>query len=119
MSVQNLIAGDAFYRNRTARFPLELREPDGTAMDLTDLELKFGISLPGTPGAPLITKTELDGITVQDAAAGRCLVVVPDTAMTMDPGIYLWEIMAIWANSQKYTYGSGTFRLLPSIDLTS
>lgn len=119
MSIQNLIAGDAFYRNRTARFPFELREPNGTAMDLTDLEIKFGISLPGSPGSPIVTKTESDGITIQDAANGRCLVIVPDTEMTMDAGNYAWEIMAVWPNTQKYTYGSGTFRLLPSIDLTS
>lgn len=119
MSIQNLIAQDPFYRNRTARFPFELREPTGSPMDLTNLELKFGISTPGAPTAPIVTKTESDGITIQDATGGRCLVTVPDTEMTMDPGTYLWEIMAIWPNTQKYTYGSGTFRLLPSIDLTS
>jgi len=120
MSIQNLIAGDAFYRNRTARFPFELREPDGSVMDLTGLGLKFGISLPGSPNSPIVTKTESDGIEVQDATNGRCLVTIPDTEMTMDaPGTYAWEIMAIWPNTEKYTYGSGTFRLLPSIDLTS
>ncbi len=88
-------------------------------MNLTDLELKFGISLPGSPSEPVVTKTELDGITIEDASAGRCLVTIPDTEMTMDAGTYAWEIMAIWPNTQKYTYGSGTFRLLASIDLTS
>jgi hypothetical protein len=119
MSKQDLISGDAFYRKRTARFPFELKEPGGDPMDLTDLELKFGISLPGEPNSPLVVKTDIDGIEIEDANLGRCLVTVPDTEMTMDPGTYQWEIMAIWPNTQKYTYGSGTFRLLPSIDLTS
>jgi hypothetical protein len=119
MSIQNLISGDPFYRNRTAQFPLELRDPDGASSDLTGVELKFGICLPGSPNSPLVSKTEEDGITVEDAEAGRCLVIVPDSEMTMDPGTYQWEIMAIWPDTQKYTYGSGTFRLLPSIDLTS
>ena len=119
MSIQNLTAGDAFYRNRTARFPFELREPNGEAMDLTNLELRFGISTPGEQNAPLVTKTDADGITVQDAENGRCLVIVPDSEMDMDAGVYQWEIMAIWPNTQKYTYGSGTFRLLPSMGLTS
>lgn len=119
MSIQNLVSQDAFYRNRTAKFPFELREPTGEAVDLTNLELKFGISPPASPGDPVLSKTESDGIEVQDAATGRCLVTVPATEMTMDAGIYLWEIMAIWPNTERYTYGSGTFRLLPSIDLTS
>lgn len=119
MSTQNLISGDAFYRNRTALFPFELKEPSGAPMDLTGLEIKFGISLPGSPTSPIVTKSDVDGIEIEDANLGRCLVTVPDTEMTMDPGNYAWEIMAIWPNTQKYTYGSGTFRLLASIDLTS
>jgi hypothetical protein len=102
------------YQGDTARLDFEAQEPDGSVRDLTDCEIRWAYSDPADLGTPLLEKTQEDGITILEAAAGRCAVTI-DAGELDTPGTYVHELELTLPSGLTYTYAQGPLIIKPTV----
>ena len=72
------------------------------------------MSDPDELDTPILEKTEGAGITITDAAAGRCYVSI--AAGDLDtPGTFIHELEGAHTSGASYTYGQGTLIVRPTV----
>lgn len=102
------------YQGDSDRLEFRLLDSNGAPEDLTNVTLKWGLSDPDEIDTPILEKTEGSGITVTDAAEGRCYVTI--SAGDLDtPGTYTHELEGAHASGATYTYGQGTLIVRPTV----
>lgn len=106
-----MVAGDY----RKLQFTLTDADNGGAALNLTTLDVTFAMAA-DVRGAPDVTKTEGDGITITDAAGGLCEVelLTADTS-SLAPGRYYWELEVTDASSQSTVVATGAFKVAQNI----
>jgi len=110
MTVANLgtmYAGDTLVVNFT------VQQPTRQAQDLTDCTIRWAVARDRCSG-PVLTKTVGSGITVLNAAQGRCQAKISKGELT-EPGQYLHELEVTLPNGDSYTYATGPLVVRPAI----
>ena len=102
------------YQGDTVPMGFTVLDYDGTAQNLTSCSIRWGYATYDAQDTPLLVKTQLDGITILDAAAGRLLVNI-DAGELDTPGTYVHELELTLPTGSTYTYGQGIFVVKPAV----
>lgn len=98
----------------TVRLPFAVQDYNGAAQDLTGCEIRWGYADLGTSPTPLLTKTDVDGVTIADAGAG--LLQVNVAAGELDtPGTFTQELEITLPSGPTYTYAQGLLVVKPTV----
>lgn len=103
-----------FYQGDTVQLNFVVQDEDGNAVDLTNATVKWGLAATSAIATPVLTKTSDDDITITDAEAGECSVLI-DQGDLDDDGAFYHELEVTLAGGESYTYAQGNVLILPTV----
>lgn len=98
---------------------LTINDADGDEVNLTGATVRYAIAEAATSGTKLVEKTTSSGISITDAANGKCeITLAPADTTALQPGVprdLYHECEVEDSTGKKMTAFTGKFRLNPSI----
>lgn len=112
------------YRGDSAIWNLECKQSDGTALDITSVDLYFTAksSTRQSDADATFQKTTAisGGITITDGAAGLCTVELSpsDTNGIYAPATLVWDLQLVTSGNKVFTLAQGTLLVKPDVSNT-